>query len=169
MDFRDIPQFPRAHYTIDIEWRRLARFLAEDCEGLDLNPDYQRAHVWTEEQKRAYVEYILKGGDVARTVIVNAPKWEPHGYEGATLVDGKQRLSAILDFMENRLPIFGGNRYCDFTGWIRTVNARVQWSVVILPTRAELLQLYLNINAGGTPHAPEEINRVRELLAKELE
>jgi len=167
MDFQDIPQFPKAHYTIDVEWKELHQFLTEQCDGLDLDPDYQRAHVWTEEQKRAYVEYILKGGDVARTVIVNAPEWERNGYKGATLVDGKQRMGAILDFMENRLPIFGDNRYCDFTGWIRMVNARVQWQVVSLPTRAELLQLYLNINAGGTSHAPEEINRVRELLAKE--
>ena len=169
MDFQDIPQFPKAHYTIDVEWKELHRFLAEQCDGLDLDPDYQRAHVWTEQQKRAYIEYMLQGGEVARTVIVNAPRWEPDSYRGATLVDGKQRISAILDFMGNRLPIFGGHRYCDFTGYIRLVNGRLKWCVVSLSSRAQLLQLYLNINAGGTPHAPEEINRVRELLAKEQE
>lgn len=167
MDFQDIPQFPKAHYTIDVEWKELHRFLTEQCDGLDLDPDYQRAHVWTEQQKRAYIEYMLQGGEVARTVIVNAPHWEPDSYRGATLVDGKQRISAILDFMGNRLQIFGGHRYCDFTGYIRLVNGRLKWCVVSLSSRAQLLQLYLNINAGGTPHAQEEINRVRDLLAKE--
>lgn len=31
--------------------------------------------------------------------------------------------------------------------------------------RAELLENYLSINAGGTPHSAEEIARVRAMLA----
>jgi hypothetical protein len=36
-----------------------------------------------------------------------------------------------------------------------------------METRKETLQLYLNINAGGTPHTQEELNQVRVLLAAE--
>jgi len=36
-----------------------------------------------------------------------------------------------------------------------------------LKTRAEVLQWYIEFNAGGTPHTEAEINRVRELLKKE--
>lgn len=33
-----------------------------------------------------------------------------------------------------------------------------------LRTEAEVLRLYLAINAGGTPHTEEELNRVRRML-----
>ena len=31
------------------------------------------------------------------------------------LVDGKQRLNAALEFLDNRVPVFGGNFFEDFT------------------------------------------------------
>jgi len=34
-------------------------------------------------------------------------------------------------------------------------------------TRTEALELYIRINAGGTVHSAEEIDRVRGLLAEE--
>jgi hypothetical protein len=38
-----------------------------------------------------------------------------------------------------------------------------------LKTRREVLQWYLDLNAGGVVHTTKEIERVRELLAKEGE
>jgi hypothetical protein len=73
MTFSDIPLFPRAHYEIDVEWRYLETQIASS-EGLDLDPAYQRAHVWNTEQQRAYIEYILRGGELSRIVIINAPR-----------------------------------------------------------------------------------------------
>ena len=165
MDFNRIPgAFPRAYYSIDIEWKRLEGEIARYVEeGLCIDPDYQRAHVWTEAQQAAYVEYMLRGGEVSRTLIVNAPDWTYSGYKGATLVDGKQRLEAVRRFMRNDLPVFGGHRLKDFTGHLRMTNARFHWSLVSLSTQVDLLDLYLSINAGGTPHSAEEIARVREM------
>ena len=167
MDFNQIPgAFPRAHYNIDVGWDYLERHL-EHCEkqGFNANPPYQRAHVWTEAQQAAYVEYMLRGGEVSRTLIVNAPRWHKDGYEGATLVDGKQRMEAVRKFVRNELPVFGGHRLQDFTGHMRTINARFRWDVVSLSSEAQLLDLYLSINAGGTPHSADEINRVRAMRA----
>lgn len=162
MRFSDIKLFPRAIYEIDVRWDSVERHLL-DCEGLDLDPDFQRAHVWTVAQQRAYVEYMLRGGEVARTVCVNAPRWDKEGYAGAVLVDGKQRLEAVRSFMRGDLPIFGGHRRGDFTDSPRVFAGRLKWCVTALPTRAAVLDLYLNINAGGTPHSAEEIARVRLL------
>jgi hypothetical protein len=165
IDFNEIPgTFPRACYGIDVEWKRLGSFIA-DCEsqGLDMNPDYQREHVWTQAQQIAYVEYMLRGGEVSRTVIVNAPNWDRNGYRGATLVDGKQRIAAILAFMGDSLPVFGGNCLHDFTGHLRLIAGRLRWEVVCLSSEIQLLDLYLSINAGGTPHSAEEIARVRKM------
>jgi hypothetical protein len=64
-----------------------------------------------------------------------------------------------------KLGVFGGH----FLDSPRDLGLefRFQMKVCCLPTRAEVLRWYLAINAGGTPHTPEELARVRELLAAE--
>ena len=39
--------------------------------GLQLNPEFQRGHVWTEEQQIAWVEYYLRGGKSGNTIYLN--------------------------------------------------------------------------------------------------
>jgi hypothetical protein len=167
MDFADIPLFPRAHYEIDVEWRTLQRQLGHYAESfiLKLSPDYQREHVWSPAQQVAYVEYVLRGGEVAKNLTFNCVDWDSckDAHPVIELVDGKQRLQAVLDFLDDRIAIFGGILRSQFTGWMRS-HAGFKFRICSLTTRAEVLQLYLNINAGGTPHTEEELNRVRDLL-----
>ena len=47
------------------------------------------------------------------------------------------------------------------------IHCGFKFRVCVLPTRKEVLQLYLNINAGGTPHTEEELNLVHAMLQKE--
>ena len=49
----------------------------------------------------------------------------------------------------------------------RSSTATSKLNINTLPTRAAVLQWYLEMNAGGTPHADAEIERVRGLLAAE--
>lgn len=168
--FNDIPQFPRAHYEVDVAWRYVEDTLTQWADtsggmgGLDLSPDYQRAHVWTREQQIAYVEYQLRGGEVGRNIVFNSPDWY-RGYVRPTeLVDGKQRLEAVRAFQRDEFPVFGHpfSAYTDKISNLLTFKFRV----CSLETREEILQLYLNINAGGTPHTKDELDRVRALLAE---
>ncbi len=165
MHFKDIPQFPKAHYKVSVDWGHLEAQLEElNAEGcLDLDPDFQRAHVWTEEQQIAYVEYVLRGGEVAKNLTFNAPGWPASHGVPIQLVDGKQRLEAARAFMRDDLKAFG-HRYSEFEGRFRTIDIRFEFRICSLETREEVLQLYLNINAGGTPHSAEEIERVRAML-----
>jgi hypothetical protein len=79
-------------------------------------------------------------------------------------VDGKQRLDAVLGFMNNEVPIFGGNYFRDYTDKMDMLVARFRWNVNDLQTRDEVLQWYLDLNSGGTVHSPNELDRVRELI-----
>lgn len=160
-----IPQFPRAHYEIDVPWGSIERSLVSFSEGvsLGLDPDYQRAHVWTEDQQRAYVAYVLQGGEVGRNITWNAPGW-PSRMESIELVDGKQRLNAVRTFMRGDLEVFG-MRYTH-SDRLRLAGPGFRFRVCSLD-RPGVLQLYLNINAGGTPHTADELNKVRALLASE--
>lgn len=174
MHWRDIPRFPSARYEVDVPWTHLEESL-ETIQGegeLRLDPDYQRAHVWTREQQEAYVEFQLMGGEVSRTLVFNAPYWtnfrEPAENTYVELLDGKQRLEAVRAFLRGEVAAFG-RRFDEFEGRFPTMEYRFRVHVCCLETREEVLQLYLKINAGGTPHSQQELDRVRALLEAERE
>lgn len=164
--FRDIPQFTRmASYAVDISWDYLLQYL--DHDELNLDPDFQRGHVWTPEKQVSYVEFCLRGGVSANNVYLNCPKWNMGGRENYVLVDGKQRITAVLAFLNNEVPVFGGHCFRDFEGKLPITGPSFHWCVNDLDTRAEVLQWYLELNTGGVVHTTEEIQRVQALLAKE--
>lgn len=165
---KDIPQFPRSHYEIDVSWDSLEHQLAHWMErsgsiaSLNLDPDYQREHVWTREQQINYIEYALRGGEVGRNITFNCPGWMSNWKGPFELVDGKQRLEAVRSFLRDEFRAFG--YLCSEFDSLRSLNFSFRFRVCTIPDRAGILQLYLNINAGGTPHTEEELTRVRALL-----
>lgn len=167
----DIPQFPKAAYGVDIEWDYLERSLAGYTKDydLDLNPDFQREHVWTKEQQRLFVEYQLQGGELGRTLIFTHPSWNSlRSVEGGRLeiLDGKQRLEAVRAFLRDEVDVFG-RRFSEWSGKLRMVHTNFRFNIVELQTRADILRVYLSLNAGGTPHTADELNRVRKMLRAE--
>lgn len=165
--FRDIPQFPHCCYRVDVSWNYLEfhieRQTDEGGAPLDLDPDFQRAHVWTPSQQTAYVEYILQGGTSGRELYFNCTGWQRDFCGPYVIVDGKQRLEAVRRFMRGEIPAFGYTRDA-YTDEPNMLVARLSWNIAALETRAEVLEWYLNFNAGGTVHTPEELARVRALL-----
>lgn len=172
MKFQDIePLTPWGNYKVDVPWNYLEDTLKkyQTDYNLDLDPDFQRGHVWTPDKQIAYVEYILRGGQFSRHIIFNCPGWM-NDFEGQmVLVDGKQRIQAVRKFLSNELPVFNGYRLKDFEG-----NERIPYyydftfHINNLRTRAEVLKFYLDLNSGGVIHTEEELNRVRDLLAQEM-
>lgn len=167
--FQDVPQTPANRYEIDVEWHYLEEMVQKHIleDGLDLLPRFQRGHVWTEEQQRAYVANMLHGCEVARTIIFNRLTDDyVQAPEGTmVIVDGLQRLEAVRKFMRDELVVFGKRR-SEFKGVLRMTNARFKVRITNLPTEAAVIRFYLALNAGGTPHTDAEITRVRALLAE---
>lgn len=171
MKFGDIPQFTKsASYAIDVSWRYLEEHIDQQVKDykLDLDPDFQRAHVWTTAQQIRYVEFVLRGGHCSNAILTNCVNWQRTSGLGAyVLVDGKQRLTAALKFLRNEIPIFGRHYYKDFTDRLSITDASFRWHVNDLETRSEVLQWYIDWNAGGVAHTDKEIERVRKLLEEE--
>lgn len=169
-NFNTVPQLTEwGSYAVDIPWHNLERHIAyfETDLGLDLDPDFQRGHVWTREQQIAFVEFHLRGGRSGRDILVNCEHWNTLRKKGlCVLVDGKQRLNAVRKFLANELPAYG-HTFAEYKGHMRPTHHSFRWHVNDLPTKAAVLTWYLEINAGGTPHTQEELNRVRALLNKE--
>jgi hypothetical protein len=136
---------------------------------LELDPDFQRAHVWTQDQQIRYVEYLFKGGNFSRDILFNMPHWGTgrNDVGNMVLVDGKQRIQAVLLFLHNQLPIFGSlfNEWDDAKIVCRGID--LIFRVNSLLTRKVVLQWYLDLNTGGTIHTNEEIEKVRKLYKKE--
>lgn len=152
---------------------------AADYGGLNLTPDFQRGHVWTREQQIRFMEALIRNNLPSSSLLIqfNAPHFNEFSqYQGnlpmeLQCIDGLQRITAIRQFLNNEFAVFGSLRRSDLDGTsygMGKVNYRVRIAIHAFQTRQEVLQFYLDLNSGGTPHSPEEIERVRQLLHVEL-
>ncbi len=154
----------------------LEQWLALEAEavehGVDINPDFQRGHIWTEAQQVAYIENVLRRivDESGLTIRFNCPTWRETKLLGdlpeqVVCIDGLQRLTAIRRFINKELPVFG----LDYEVLPMRVILRDLQLVIKMydfQDRKDLLKFYLDINGGGTPHSKEELDRVRELMIK---
>lgn len=172
MKFKDIPQFPHSYYRVNVE----IKYLKEHLEHWDrpdmgspliMNPEWQRGHVWTLEQKISYMEYFLKGGTTGRDVYFNCSSFQGEYNTPIYCVDGLQRLTTAIEFMDNKIPIFGGHFLSDFEDKINRVN-NICFNINVLKVnnKAELLKVYIDMNSGGSPHNPTEIARIEKMMAE---
>lgn len=161
--FSEIPQFTRMpNYQVNVPWDYVETWLGRRDTLVD--PDFQRLHVWTEKQQVAYVEYILRGGRNGRDLYFNQADWMNAFKAPMYLVDGKQRINAVLRFLHNELPIFDGLRIGDFEDSLGALDAQFIIHVNNLKTYRAVVQWYIEMNSGGTPHTEEEIDKARALL-----
>ena len=170
--YQDVPQMIQSgSWECDFDLFGVWEFVVEQQKegGLDINPDFQRAHVWTQPQQRAWLEFFLRGGKTGRIFYFNKPSWNNTAktpYDEFVIVDGKQRLEAIRRFVTNEIRVFGSlcSEYQDNP---RRVNHTIKININDLSTRADVIFWYLQFNEGGTPHTQEELDRVRVLLKQE--
>ncbi len=176
MKYSDIEQLPTSHYQTHCRWNFLEETLLywndksiDGWLGLNLDPDFQRGHVWTMDKRIEYIEYCLKGGESSRNILFNHPNWLTNYQGEMVLLDGKQRLESVRMFIRNEIPIFGGYRLNDFEDshkLLRSNNAHLILNVFTLKTRRDILKFYLDLNSGGVVHTSEELNKVKEMLVK---
>ncbi|AMR27232.1 hypothetical protein A0257_09060 [Hymenobacter psoromatis] len=70
---------------------------------LDLNPPYQRKSVWTPKDKKFFIDTVLKNYPAPPVFIHRTI--DDNGIPTYHVVDGKQRLEAILAFAKNKLAL----------------------------------------------------------------
>ncbi len=165
MRFRDIPKFIQdGGYCVDIPFDQLEHHMDRYINdyGLQMQPDFQRAHVWTDDQSSRFVEFLLRGGQASRIIYFNHPGWMDSFTGEFVLVDGLQRVTACLKFLKNELAVCG-HYLEEFTDKLPTMIT-LRFNVNRLQTKAEVLQWYLDLNSGGVVHTNEELNHVRDML-----
>lgn len=168
MRFSDIQKMTSdGSWQVDFSLSRFVKFIESEIKenGLQLNPDFQRGHVWNEMQQIRWLEFLLRGGKTSNIIYLNCPSWYSPVKEGEyndyVCVDGLQRLTAIRRFINNEIPVFDAY-YNEFTD--REPSASIKVNMNDLKTRKEVLQWYIDMNEGGTPHSESEIKRVKDLM-----
>lgn len=137
---------------------------------IDLNPIYQRDLVWTKKQKEEYILAILKStAEINPTLIqeYNEEKKE----ETFEVLDGKQRLTSLFDFIEDKFKV-KGKLFSELSSKdvIKFLYYEVKYIRLISFTDKIPLDFKLNYflmsNAKGTKISNKDIKKVEDLLKK---
>ena len=128
MKFKDIKVMANPYYRVTAPLEFLEEMIARYIKSfsLDLNPDFQRNYVWTLQQQINYVEFVFKNPPTGRDIYFNCPGWMKDFKGPMTIVDGKQRINALICFMQNKVPIFNNHYFKDFEDeesaitWLKT-------------------------------------------------
>lgn len=170
MNWNEIPQFisTESCYHVNYGLVGYVKWIEEEQKelNLQLNPDFQRGHVWTEAQQQKYIEYILMGGKSGRTFYFNWPSsriCHELDYNDYVCVDGLQRTTAIQKFIHNELKVFG-QFYKDFGKELGRTEYSLNIRVNDLQSKKDVLTWYVEMNEGGTPHSKDEIERVKNMI-----
>lgn len=174
LKYDDIPKYVGLirSWGLDQSWHNIERFI-DDLNTPDmpveLEPDFQRAHVWSPGQQVAWVEFCLRGGHQNSPIMFNE---YPSGQ--IVLVDGLQRLTSIRKFRRGELRVLHG-LYGKIDGWSydemdpsvkRVMRLSTRIEVNRLTTRESVLLWYIQLNSG-VAHTKEELDRVRSLWEAE--
>ena len=137
---------------------------------ININPSYQRGLVWTLEQKQKYIESLFnETAVITPTLVLN---WENSRDNGIyEVIDGKQRLTTIFDFIENKFCLSNGLYFkdlsmsdCNFILYHDIRYTRIEKISYSNLTLNEKIELFLEINELGTKMSEEHIEKVKEMI-----
>lgn len=148
---------------------------------IELNPVFQRGNVWTQEQQITFVEnFIRNPQSVNKQIYFNDGcifnKLEPNAENSYIAgkyccLDGLQRLTALLDFIDGKFAIFDGQLTYEMiedspNKFEILSDCMLDFNDMLFKTNQEVIDFYVDFNSAGTVHSQEEIERVKSLLGK---
>jgi uncharacterized protein with ParB-like and HNH nuclease domain len=89
-----------------------------DQKTIKLDPDYQRRHRWSAETSSRLIESIILNIPIPVVFISQDVDVDEEATDSAryTVIDGQQRLTAIFEFMKNKLPLEGLETLSELNG-----------------------------------------------------
>ncbi len=86
----------RVNSVLDLYQRR---------DQINLDPPYQRLSVWDRPKRQTFVDSILNRFDIPKLYFHDVGSASYRGQYRHAVIDGKQRLLALWEFMSNQLPL----------------------------------------------------------------
>lgn len=132
---------------------------------LNLDPPYQRKSVWSPTDRRFFIDTIMNGYPAPPVFLHKTT--DEQGRPTYHVVDGKQRLQAIIDFTENKIPIpddFSDNNLQN-KRWkdLGAEERRRFWDYIVV------VEMLPDVNESTIRNIFDRINRnARKLTPQEL-
>ena len=162
--------FSQPHkYFLHYSQRDIAGLMTMVCSfGVEMDPPYQRGLVWEEEDKVKLIESLFNQVDIGKFVFRKMPyKDNAPSYE---IVDGKQRLSALLEFMADGFA-YRGKTWSQLSkgdrGYIDSYPVSYAQLAETL-TDKEVMDTFVRLNTGGKPVDEEHLERVAEMARAQV-
>lgn len=129
--------------------------------GVDMSPEYQRGNVWGVEDKVALIDSIFNNIDIGKFVFRHNNSMSELAYE---VIDGKQRLTALTEYYENRFP-YKGYYYNDLSAKDRLTFRGAGCLVARLEnlTDKDVYRLFIRLNTTGKAMDEKHIEFVKSL------
>lgn len=132
-------------------------------------PDWQREKVWTKPKKQLLIDSILCGWRLPKFYFVKTSS-DPNEYE---VVDGQQRLMAILEFFDNELPLralsaqkFRGEYYKDLPEYLTDLfdDFEIEFDEITGAEEKELKEFFQRLQEGLPLTSSEKLNSAHSKL-----
>jgi len=150
----------RAHPISDVrDWKEANR--------LELQPDFQRREVWSKAAQIALIDTILHNIPIPKIYIKSIIR-EEKTYR--VVIDGQQRITAILAFVENNLTLkapyisldeYNGKKFRDLPEDTRNniLSYNIDFNEIFNPTDDEVRDLYARVNKYTVQLNKQELRR----------
>lgn len=134
--------------------------------SIDIQPDYQRRDRWQPEKQSALIESFLLNVPVPPVYL------SEDEYGQYSVIDGKQRITAIRDFLSGELrlkhlkkfPELDGLHFHDLPSQLQnalTVRPYIRVTTLLKQSDDRLkYEVFLRLNTGGDTLKPQEIRNV---------
>lgn len=136
---------------------------------LDLDPPYQRRSVWNRQYREMFVETVLL--QFPAPAIFMHEEMSPEGVAKYSVVDGKQRLTTIFDFVDGTFAVgdnsvlehYRGKYFSSLDEADKLSLWRYQFSVEYLPSTepATLTDIFHRINRNTSKLTAQELRHAR--------
>jgi len=136
---------------------------------IELDPPYQRRSVWTQRYKDYFVDTILLNYPAPEVFLFE--DIDADGIAHYSVVDGKQRLSAIFEFLGNAFPVsdsasilrLRGLYFADFDPDTKRKFYSYQFAIEFLPSTDEgtLNNIFDRINRNVAKLTPQELRHAK--------
>jgi len=132
--------------------------------GTNFDPEYQRDYVWEQEDKIALIDSIFNNVDIGKFAFIHKDFGGKYLYE---ILDGKQRIRAILDYFENRFS-YKGKYFNDLS--YRDQNFFENYYILVAEvremSREQILRYFVKLNKHGKVMDKVQIEKVEKMIEK---
>lgn len=148
--------------------------LHPDGKILDLDPFYQRGLVWTLDQKRDYILALFNGRATIEPTIAEYYQ-DDYKYHIMEVIDGKQRLTTVFDFINNKFSIIVDETEVYFRNLIEKdqrflIKHDVKETRIMsrdiskeIPIK-DILDIFIEINEKGTKMSDDHLKKIKKTL-----